>query len=278
MKTSCLKVLLDNSIVSAAEIAESATKQETLLWGDIQQTLEVVGYRKKVVDDTSLQEEIDAITTIGRLIREQVVAAYTYNELRFESFRRSTPIKAFNALSGCAISNCAAPIERSKFRQTVDFSEYVSKGGKKDKRRNGGMSDFNQISFLEWLVSLDEQAVRSILTHAKEINLTEFEVESLRQLDWFRFICSRFGSPENYPDAFHLWTAERNRIDVFLTLEKKLPNTVEQIVQSKNHKHQIRTSVLRPIAFLQSMGISDCDDPPIEADRFYDFMHRHKSK
>jgi hypothetical protein len=91
-------------------------------------------------------------------------------------------------------------------------------------------------------------------------------------LDWFRFICSRFGSAENYLDAFHLWTAERNNVDVFLTLEKKLPKIVDQIARSENHRHQIRTSVLRPIAFLQSMGISERDDVPIEAGRFYDFM------
>lgn len=272
MNKKYVRVLLDNGIVSAAELAELATEKKTVLWGDIQDTTEVVGYRKKVVDDPSQQEQIDAIVTIGRLIREGVMAAYTYSELRFELFRRSTPIRAFYALDGCHISSCPAPIERSKYRQTVNLGEYIAKGGKKDRKRNNDVGDFNQIPFLQWLLSLDERAVQSMLTHGREIGLTDFELESFRQLDWFRFICSRFGSAENYPDAFHLWTAERNNLDVLLTLEIKLPRIVEQIVRSQDHKHPVRTSVLRPTELLQSMDITELDDVPIKAGRFYDFI------
>lgn len=274
--TSCAKVLLDNCILTGAELAESATTEETVVWGNIPITDKVVGYRKKVFDDPSLQKEIDAIVTIGRLIREGIVTAFTSNELNFESFRRSTPVKAFYALDGCHISSCPAPIERSKFRQTVNFSEYISKGGKKDRKKNVGISDFNQIPFIEWLLRLDDKGVQSVLKNCEEIGLTEFEIESFMKIDWFKFVCSRFGSPENYPDAFHLWTAERNDIDVFLTLERKLPNIVKQIRQSKNEKHHIKTSVFRPIEFLQSMGISKQDDPPITAGKFYSFMDGHK--
>lgn len=122
------------------------------------------------------------------------------------------------------------------------------------------------------MLSLDEHAIQSLLTHSSEIGLTEFEVESFRQIDWFKFICSSVGTSDNYPDVFHLWTAERNDIDVFLTLEKRLPNIVNQIQLSKNHKHRLRISVLRPIDFLNSMGISKRDEVPIKEGKFYDFM------
>ena len=272
MNTTCVRVLLDNSIVSAAELAEYVTEERMEPWGDIQTKIGISGFRKKLADDAALQEEIDAIVTIGRLIREGAVAAFTSSELSLEAFRRSARVMEFNALKGCHISTCPAPIERSRYRQTVRFGESIAKGGKKDKKRGTDFGDFNQIPYMEWLLSLYEPAVQCILAHGKEIGLPEFEAESFRQLDWFKFICSRVGSPENCVDAFHLWTAERNNMDVFLTMEKTLPNIVNQITKSKNHKYQIRTSVLRPIAFLQSLGISKRDDVPIKPGRFYDFM------
>jgi len=272
MKTKSIKVLLDNSIISAAEIAEYVTLERLEPWGNKKIPIPLVGYRKKVSNNPVLQEQIDAIVTIGRLIREGKVSAYTYSELRTEALRRSATAKAFNSLAGCHINSCPAPIEQGKFRQTAKLSEAFAKGGKEDKKRNLNVGEFNQIPYFEWLIRLDERAIQYIFLHRNEIGLTEFEVESFRQLDWFKFICSRFGSSENYPDAFHLWTAERNEIDVFLTLEKKLPNIVSQIRQSTNHKYQIGTSILRPIGFLQSMGISDRDEVPIKAGQFYDFM------
>ena len=264
------RVLLDNGIIGAAELAKPATEEKTLIWDDTQQVVQVPGYRKKIASDASDQKEIDAIVTIGRLIREGAISAYTYNELRFESFRRTTPVRAFYALDSCNIARCLAPIERSKFGQTVNFGEYISKGGKKDRKRNIDLGDFNQIPFFEWLLSLNDGDVQSILIHGSEIGLTEFEVESFRQLDRFKFISSGLRSPENYPDAFHLWTAERNNIACFLTLEKTLRNIADQMAQSKNPEHRLRVSVLRPIALLQLLGVSDLDEVPIKADRFYD--------
>jgi hypothetical protein len=271
LTTKPIRVLLDNSIISGAEIAEYVTLEQLASWGNKQIPIRLAGYGKKVSHSAALQEEIDAIVTVGRLIREGKIAAYTYSELKAEALRRSATVKAFNSLAGCQISSCPSPIEQGKFRQTAKLTESLAKGGKKDKKQNMNVGDFNQIPYLEWLIHLDEHGIQFILLHHKEIGLTEFEVESFRQLDWFKFICSRFGSSENYPDAFHLWTAERNEIDIFLTLEKTLPNIVNQIRQSTSHKYQLKTSVLRPIGFLQSMGITDRDEVPIKAGQFYDF-------
>lgn len=109
------RVLLDNGIIGAAELAEPATEEKTVIWGDTQQKVEVAGYRKKIAGNASDQGEVDAIVTIGRLIREATIAAYTYSELRFELFRRASPVRAFYALDGCHIARCLAPIERSRF-------------------------------------------------------------------------------------------------------------------------------------------------------------------
>lgn len=271
MNASPVKVLLDTGIVGAAELAEFTTKEQTITWGDIQQTVEIVGYRRRAAG-AHTEDDIAALVSIGRLIREGAVSAYSYSELKFELFRRAAPVREFYALDGCHISTCPAPIERSKFRKTGDLGEFVSKGGKKDRKRNVDVGDFNQIPFFEWLLRLDGQGVSSIMQHAQAIALTDFEMESFQQLDRFKFICGRLRSPENYPDAFHLWTAERNGIDVFLTMENALPNAAAQMAKSNNPKHQLRVSVLRPTALLQLLGVAEMDKIPIQAGRFYDFM------
>ena len=263
-----MKVLLDNCILSDAELAERVTREKAIAWGDIRETVVESGYRKRVFNDESHQKEVDALVTVGRLIREGKVEAFTYNELEFESFRRSVTIKAFNALNGCQISRCSAPIERSKFRKTNDFSAYESKGGKQDKRY-GDVSRFGQVPFFDWLVQLDVLAVQKLVSHRAELGLTDFEVESLEQLDWFKFVCQRSASTENYPDMFHLWTAERNEIEAFLTLERTLPNIVRQIKESKKRMHDIKTLVLSPAQLLALLGINKLDELPIEAGRFY---------
>ena len=123
---------------------------------------------------------------------------------------------------------------------------------------------------MEWLRDIDEPTINRILKYREKLDLTEFEVESLRTIERYKFICSRFRSSENLPDAFHLWTAERNHMDVFLTLEKRLPNLVKQIKGEKNNR--ITTEVLRPIEFLCWMGVKEPDEVPIKYDKFYNFF------
>lgn len=276
MNTERPKVLLDASILSCAELAEPAEIERTLLWGGNHHSVKMAGYRKRVFDDPSLQAEVDAIVTIGRLIREGRITAFSYIELELESFRRSIPLEEFYALNDCKITSCPAPIERSKFRQTSDFYKYVAKGGKKDRKSGLESNDFSQISFLTWLLQLTDSQIEHFLAYANHIELTEFEIESFRRIEWFRFVCSRVGSPENYPDVFHLWAAERNEIDVFLTLEKRLPNIMNQIMSGRQRKQEIKVSVLRPIELLEKIGVSVPDQPPIEAGRLYTFMDAHK--
>ena len=268
-----VKVLLDNGIISHAEFIEPAIKKQELLWGSHKILEPIHGFRRKPPhENDEYQRQINAIFTIGRLIREGRISAYFSNEIQFESYRRRCTIKTFNALKDCNISKCPTPIERSKLRKTISFSEHVSKGGKKDKATGVNLGSSNQIPFMEGLRNLDETNIRCILEHREILGLTNFEVESLRNIEWYKFICSRFRSSENLPDAFHLWTAERNHMDVFLTLEKRLPNLVKQIKGEKNNRLTITTEVLRPIEFLCWMGVQEPDEVPIEYDKFYKYF------
>ncbi len=265
-----IKVLLDNSIRSHAEFAEDAVQDQELQWGPRKITMQVLGFKRKAPHkDRSYQSQIDAIFTVGRLIREGRILPFSSSEIRVEAFRRSKPNPTLYALKDCNISSCPPPIERSKFRQTINIHEYLAKGGKKDRKRGKNLGKMNQIPFMEWLQTLDKPSVALLIDHKETLRLSDFEVKSLENINWYQFICRRSNSRENYPDIFYLWTAERNCIEVFLTLESKLPNIVAQIKNENNI--EISTEVFRPLEFLRWFGIGKPDEVPIEFDRFYNF-------
>ena len=270
-----MRILLDNGIFSHSEFAETAIKRTSVRWGDTDQVVPVHGLIRKVPDkNVEYQRHKEALFTVGRLIREGRIEAYTYIELLFERMRGRGRIQEFNALQGCNIHECKPALERSKFRSTANFLDHIAKGGRKDRKAGAEPSEANQITFLEWLCSLNKEHVTVLIQHSPQIGLNEFEVESLRNIAWFQFLCQRWASSENYPDVFHLWTAERNSLDAVLTLEKGLPNLVSGIRKEKYKKIEIKTQVLRPLKLLQKLGLDTPDPVPMEADHFY---HWHEA-
>lgn len=269
-----MRILFDNGIFSHSEFAEGAIKKQEVLLGDIRQTVEIQGFtRKPPHREKEYQDQIDALFTIGRLIKEEKVIAYDYIEIQFERMRDTGKNQVFNALQGCEIQRCRSPLERSKFRQSINLIDTISKGGKKDRKAGIDLGETNQIAFYKWLITLGKEHVDVLIQHATEIGLTEFEVENLKNIDWFQFVCQRSGSPENYPDVFHLWTAERNGFDGFLTLEKSLPNLISRINNEKTREITTNIEVLRPLDLINKLGIGNPDPVPMEKDRFY---HLHE--
>jgi len=261
---------MDAGVVIHSEFAEPALKETSVRWGG-GCTVSVSGLKRKRPDENEdYRRQKEALFTVGRMIREQKIEAYTYNEIEFETFRgKAGIIQEFNALQGCALHRCEPAIMRSRFRSTSDFMESLTKGGKKDRRLGLPRGEGNQVAFLEWLCTLDRRCVDVLIDHTKVIGLSQFEVDSLRNLEWFQVVCNRSGSSENYPDVFHLWTAERHRLDVLLTLDRKLPRLVERIRNEKKKEIAITTEVLRPLDLLHRLGISEPDPVPINNGHFY---------
>ena len=198
-----MRTLLDNGIFIHSEFAETAIKQTSVRWGDTDQVLPVHGLIRKMPDvNLDYQRQKEALFTIGRLIREGRIEAYVYTEILFERMRGSGWVQEFNALQNCKIHECNPALERSKFRSTLNFREAISKGGKKDRKAGVELGETSQIAFFEWLCSLRKEHIDVLIQHAAQIGLPEFEVESLRNIGWFQFLCQRSGSPENYPDVF----------------------------------------------------------------------------
>lgn len=269
-----MTVLLDTGIFSHSEFSEAAVLPRDVTWGGTHQTLLIHGIQRKAHHrDPDLRVQINALPTIGRLIREGVIEAYGYREIWCERMRFRAPMPFGNALRDCDIAACSAPVERTKFRATTKVGEYLAKGGKKDRKRGMPSSAATQISFLKFLSGLDSRSVEALILNAPVIGLTDFEVESLREIEWFQFLCERCGSQENYPDVFHLWAAERNRLQVLLTLDNGLPELVSRIRNERTREIEIRTQVLRPLELLHKLGIARHDPVALQNGRFY---HLHE--
>jgi hypothetical protein len=110
----------------------------------------------------------------------------------------------------------------------------------------------------------------SYLIQAKDlIGSTNFEIDSLMNLKCFQQLCRISRSAENYPDMFHLWTAQRNRIEILLTLDNRLINIATTIGKSRGIQIEFLTQVLSPSELLSLFGVKEPDPIPIKHDRFY---------
>lgn len=272
-----MRVLFDTGVFGHADFAEPAVLHESVLWGKDNVVMPVHGFRRKPPhSDADYQGQIDALFTVGRLIREGQIEAYEYREIECERMRGRMAFSFCHALQDCQIYGCPAALERSKFRQTINLRDALAKGGKKDRRNGVPLGSANQLAFFEWLCTIRKEHVPAFIQAASFIHLTEFEIESFSQLEWFQKACERSGSPENYPDVFHLWTAERNELDALLTLEKRLPNFVSRLSNEKAQKIMTKTAVLRPIDLLNKLGIQTPDPVPMEHGRFYYYHELRK--
>ncbi len=265
-----IKVLLDNGIFSHSEFAQDAVEEISLFWAGRKQRSIISGIRRKPPHkDGAFQAEIDLLPTIGQLIRGHVIRAYDSKEIKCERLRYRPSHPCGNALDGCQIETCPPPIDRSKFGSTVNIADYFAKGGKKDIQVGTPLGQANQIAFFKLLCSLTEEGARVLVAHANMLRLTTFEAESLHSLQWFKTLCQRSQSPENYPDVFHLWTAERNGLEVLLTLDEGLPKLVSRVRGEKKKKVEIKTEVLCPSQLLALLGVNDRAPVPIAPGRFY---------
>jgi len=156
------------------------------------------------------------------------------------------------------------------------MNEWIAKGGKKDKKHGITLSDCNQIPFLEWLALLPPKSTKAIIDHGGILKLDDFEVASLQDLSWFQTMTRLLGSSDHLPDCFHLWTARRNGLDAFLTLEKKLPRSIEQIKNRREKAIDLSVAVLRPTELLHTLGIDEIDPVPYLPERFYSYSEIFK--
>lgn len=216
---------------------------KTLRWGGRDLTSPVAGWKPKPhIGGEWLREQVRCLPTISRLVAQGAILLYTYSELEFEEWSgRPEMMGTFGDLfSRRAIRKCPAAVNRPRFRQNVDFHYYLERD--------------ELISFCNFLLALEP----SLLQEATAFwnTLPVLEQENLLQLGRFKSLC-RSLSKKHYPDAFHLWTAETNRLGYFLTMDRKFPRAL-----STNRSLDFRCKAVSPDKLLNSLGVSERDPFP----------------
>ena len=110
------------------------------------------------------------------------------------------------------------------------------------------------ISFCSLLLALEPSLLQGATAFWN--TLPALEQENLLRLERFKSLC-RGLSKKHYPDAFHLWTAETNRLDYFLTMDRKFPRAL-----STNRRLDFRCKAVSPDELLNSLGVSERDPFP----------------
>ncbi len=232
--------------------------------------MEIAGFRRVAsAPDPDMQLQRDALFTIGRLAREGQLELYTYFELMVEQWRHKKGREQVgSAFRGCAWQKCKAALERTSYFQGIGMDALMAKGGKEDRKHGKTENNLSQITFFKFLLDLSPESAERYIAFGQPIVRTDFDKASLRDLDWFKRASRVAPSDENLPDFFHLWTARRNGMDVFLTLEKKLPKWADSLAQNELLG---QLSILRPTDLAQKLGVDELDPVPFEMDTFYSF-------
>ncbi len=259
-----MKVLLDNGILSHAEFLVGSAREDEVNWGGKLHAVDVVGYRRKpALKDENQQSEMEALFTVGRLIRENKIHAFSYIELVFEKIRGRGRIQECNALKNCKFGSVEAPLDRSKLFQT-SMGEFIEKGDRKFRD-----SSFTQIGFVKWLFSLEDRGIELLKKHSAQIGFSQFEQESLSYIPQLQKLCQHPITVKDYPDLLHIWTAERNKLNYFLTLDKKFKRKFSEVNSRMNVCDRFHVNIVTPIEFLHLLEIKQFDPVPVEHNRFY---------
>ena len=246
-----VKLLVDNCIFSLSETMQVCFKDFELKLGDAVQCGRVVGYTRKPLPSQSekwKRDEIECLPTIGRLARENTISLLKYSEIDFEGWRRlgSFPSNDFgNLFSGVVTEQLEAAVECSYFFQ-MDGVEHLT--------------NHRLVDFCNWLLNLNDSQKLGML--AEKFKLPTSLIKSLEHVDRYRELCE--GMPEKqYPDIFHLWSAEVNGIDFFLTIDKKFINSMAR----KNL--DLPCKPISPSALLNLLGVDVRDPFPYQEGVFY---------
>jgi predicted nucleic acid-binding protein len=250
-----IKVFADNCILSASDTMQGVKKRQKINWGGSVETVDILGYERKPLPDKSQawkKEQIECLPTVGRIARQQLISLYTYVETRYEGWKRpgSFPSIGFgNVFEGVSLTHVEAAVERSYFF-SMGLGEYIQKR--------------SVVEFCEWLLSIDPDIF--IEKVARLYELPVFLLKNLRNISRYRELCEGL-STKQYPDAFHLWTAEVNGAEYFLTIDGKF---IRAMTVTKKLKLPCRP--LSPAQLLDEMSILVRDPFKYAEGKFYNLL------
>jgi hypothetical protein len=237
------KVLIDLSVRRRGVLTQETWVEKTLRWAGRDLVTRIAGWMPKPhAEGAWLQRQIRYLPTISRLSAQGMILLYTYSELEFEEWSgRPEMMGTFGDIfPRKTIRTCQAAVNRPRFRQSVDFQKYLNRD--------------QMIDFCRFLLKLEPPALQRATIFWNKLPASE--QENLLKLGQFKTLC-RSLAEKHYPDAFHLWTAETNHLDYFLTMDRKFPRAL-----SSNRKLDCRCKAVSPEDLLNALGILDRDPYP----------------
>jgi len=254
-----LKVFVDNCILSVSDTMQGAKKQFPLNWASSVQWVDVVGYMRKPLPNSKDQwkrKEIECLPTIGRIAREGKISLFTYFELLSEGWKRSGSFPANsigNIFSGVSINHVDAAVERSYFFQ-MELGQFIQTE--------------KVIEYCKWLMTPGIEKLADRLSGNPDYPL--WLLNNLRNVQRFRDLCHGLAEKQ-YPDALHLWSAEVNGSNLFLTIDGKF---IRAMTKSKNIN--LPCKPVSPAELLDILKIEDKDPFEFREGQFYDISGRPK--
>lgn len=231
-----VKILVDHSVRQDALTEEHGVQfAEGQLFGKPYRYLQFVTRTRPRRNDWK-QAEIDCLPEIAELIRQGRVEAFTTDELYAEGFRaeKYPQPQHTDIFAGCGLAFLPAPLDRSKWG--LDGDQFASKAD---------VIGYCESFFLTASPKRIERFIRGMRENPR-YSLTPFEEGCLQRVQVFKAIC-RGIERTHYPDALHLWTAEENGMDVFLTHDRKYLNVISR------QAVDLRCKVMLPSMFLASL-------------------------
>jgi hypothetical protein len=255
-----VKILIDRNVQARAVQSEPAVREQTIRWGKTDVTSEFHGYRgKRLPEGEWLVRQIKCLPTIARLAKEGRVLLFSSEELFFESFTAARGLAGWSGdlFRGVKISSVPAAVERSYFRQTIDFGKHAS---------GASQAEFYE----EFLLKIDETTIVPLLE--EHMDLPAFDLQNLRSVGRFRELCAGLDSSDHRRDAFHLWTAEANGLAYFLTMDRRFIN-----VMTQTKKTELPTVPICPEDLLDALGGIERDLMPLKEGEFHDLFDESES-
>lgn len=240
-----IRVLLDNGVFRLTATTVSVYKKHTLRLGSIDHTYNVLRMQRNIHHISRgqwLRDQVEVLPTIMKQAREGKILLYNYIELEFEEIKGSLELRGGKGdlLKDIKIESLPPAVDRSKLYQ-MDMNEYLKKE--------------TFIHFCKFILEADFKKIEN--DHRFLSKFTDFERENLKFVARFREICSPLDET-HYPDAFHLWTAEVNGLDFFLTADRKFIN-----VMTNTSNIQLKTKPIAPADFLDFLGIEEREPMPV---------------
>lgn len=249
------RALLDRSVEVHLNLIESVVQQQTINWGGKEQSIPQVGYRLKrnlFGEQNWKIQQIEALPSVAYLNSQNYLQLYTYIELGHEAMRGSANVVARSRgdlRTQITTAHLEPAVERSFFQQSR-FPEFLS--------------EEKILQFYEMLLNLSYENLESTPQFLERLD--DFTKTNLMDLERFKLLARAVGVA-HIRDAFHLWTAETNQLEYFLTMDQRFIN-----ILTKTSKLPLKTIPISPRDLVGALGLTELVPYPLDRDKIYNLL------